>query len=70
MHPANELEISRALRSLVHDQAKQESSIQRGKEGARRFSGDGFVNVLFALFDEFQAIHRRWPAGPQCLPSV
>jgi len=28
-----------------------------------------FVKDLFALFNEFQAIHRRRPAGPQ-LPSA
>jgi hypothetical protein len=62
VHPANELDIAQALRSLFHDQAKRESLIQRGKGGARRFTDDSFVNVLFALLDEFQAIRRCWPA--------
>jgi hypothetical protein len=70
VHPANELDIAQALRSFFRDQPKRESLIQRGKRGARRFTDRGFVNVLFALLDGFQAIRRCRPAVPQYLPSL
>jgi hypothetical protein len=65
MRPANELEITQALRSLFHGEAKRESLIQRRKRGARHFTGDGFAKGVFALLGEFQTIRRCWPAGPQ-----
>jgi glycosyltransferase involved in cell wall biosynthesis len=69
VHPANELEIAQALRSLFHDQVKRESLIQRRKGGARQFTGDGFAKVVFALLGEFRAIWRCWPASQQ-FPSA
>jgi hypothetical protein len=69
MHPANQLEIAQALRTLFYGQAKRESLIQRGKGGACRFTGCGFLTALCVLLDGFQAIRRCRPAGPQ-FPSA
>jgi hypothetical protein len=69
VHPANELEIEQALRSLFHDQVKRESLIQRRKGGARHFTGDGFAKVVFALLGEFRATYRCWTASQQ-FPSA
>jgi glycosyltransferase involved in cell wall biosynthesis len=65
VNPANELEIAQALKSLFHDKAKRESLILRGKERARRFTGNGFAKGLLELLDEFQAIRRCWPGDTQ-----
>jgi glycosyltransferase involved in cell wall biosynthesis len=65
VNPANELEIAQTLKSLLRDQAKRQSLIQRGKERAHRYTSEDFVKGLFALLDEFQTIRQCWSASPQ-----
>jgi glycosyltransferase involved in cell wall biosynthesis len=61
VNPANELKIAEALKSLFQDKAKRESLIARGKERARRFTGNDFAKGLLDLLDQFQPIRRCWP---------
>lgn len=65
VNPANELEIAEALKSVHDDKAKRESLICRGKERARRFTGNDFAKGLLALLDEFEPIRRCWSADPR-----
>jgi glycosyltransferase involved in cell wall biosynthesis len=58
VNPSDELEIARAIKTLVQDKSKREDLIRRGKERARRFTGRDFAKGLFNLLDEFESTRR------------
>ena len=62
VNPSDDLEIASALRTLSRDDTKRDELILRGKERARRFTGQDFAKSLFNLLDEFESARRCAPA--------
>jgi glycosyltransferase involved in cell wall biosynthesis len=69
--PLRPEEIAAAVRRLVDDSELGPTLIARGRARAARWSARDFVNGVFEMIDEFEAIRRCWgDMGPTSLSDV
>ncbi|MFM6183856.1 MAG: glycosyltransferase family 4 protein [Dolichospermum sp.] len=60
VNPKEPQEIAQAIKSLWYDSTLRDTFIQQGKERASQWTAKDYVQSLFSLLDEFEAIRRCW----------
>ncbi|MFM6311138.1 MAG: glycosyltransferase, partial [Dolichospermum sp.] len=60
VNPKEPQEIAQAIKSLWYDSTLRDNLIQQGKQKASQWTAKDYVQSLFSLLDEFEAIRRCW----------